>query len=287
MSVTLPPASVPALRVAGRTLQVILRVLGTIAVIVVFLGPFAWMILTSFQSAAEATSIPPTFWVESLNFDSYVAAFERVDFGHFAVNSMIITGSTVLAQILCIVPAAYAFARYEFAGRDVLFGIVLATMLIPGQLIFLPIFIMFARTGVLNTYPSLVLPFIASGFGLFMLRQTFMQVPDALLEAARLDNAGEFRILWTIMLPMARPTIATVGLLTFMTSWNSYFFPLVWTTTDAVRTLPLAVDRLVRVDEIAPNIAMAGNMLLIIPVMVVFFLVRRHIMGAFTYTGVK
>ena len=270
-----------------HALTALLRTVGTMVVIVIFLGPFAWMILTSFQTVAEATSIPPTFWVESLNFDNYVQAFARVDFLHFGVNSLVITGATVAVQILCVVPAAYAFARLRFAGRNVLFGIVLATMLIPGQLIFLPVFVMFARAGLLNTHASLILPFVASGFGLFMLRQTFMQVPDALLEAARLDNASEFRILWTIMLPMARPTIATIGLLTFMSSWNSYFFPLVWTTTDAVRTLPLAVDRLVRVDEIAPNIAMAGNMLLIIPVLIVFFFVRRHIMSAFTYTGVK
>ena len=280
-------APAPSMVLAKRVLTALLRAVGTIVVIVIFLGPFAWMILTSFQTVAEATSIPPTFWVESLNFDNYVQAFARVDFLHFGVNSLVITGATVAVQILCVVPAAYAFARLRFAGRNVLFGIVLATMLIPGQLIFLPVFVMFARAGLLNTHASLILPFVASGFGLFMLRQTFMQVPDALLEAARLDNASEFRILWTIMLPMARPTIATIGLLTFMSSWNSYFFPLVWTTTDAVRTLPLAVDRLVRVDEIAPNIAMAGNMLLIIPVLIVFFFVRRHIMSAFTYTGVK
>ena len=280
-------APAPSMVLAKRVLTALLRAVGTIVVIVIFLGPFAWMILTSFQTVAEATSIPPTFWVESLNFDNYVQAFARVDFLHFGVNSLVITGATVAVQILCVVPAAYAFARLRFAGRNVLFGIVLATMLIPGQLIFLPVFVMFARAGLLNTHASLILPFVASGFGLFMLRQTFMQVPDALLEAARLDNASEFRILWTIMLPMARPTIATIGLLTFMSSWNSYFFPLVWTTTDAVRTLPLAVDRLVRVDEIAPNIAMAGNMLLIVPVLIVFFFVRRHIMSAFTYTGVK
>lgn len=282
---TASAVSVPI--IARRTVGVLLRTLGTIAVAIIFLGPFAWMILTSFQTAAEATSIPPTFWIESLNFDNYVQAFQRVDFAHFALNSLAITAGTVIGHILCIVPAAYAFARYQFAGRDALFGVVLATMIIPGQLIFLPVFVMFAKTGLLNTHASLVLPFLASGFGLFMLRQTFMQVPNSLLEAARLDDATELRILWTIMLPLARPTIATVGLLTFMTSWNSYFFPLVWTTTDAVRTLPLAVDRLVRVDEIAPNVAMAGNMLLIIPVLIVFFLVRRHIMGAFTYTGVK
>lgn len=270
-----------------RVVMMSLRALGTALVLLVFVGPFLWMLLTSVQSAAEASSIPPTFWPEIFNLNNYIDAFARVEFGRFALNSALITGATVIGQILVIVPAAYAFARHEFRGRDSLFGVVLATMLIPGQLIFLPVFLMFSEVGILNTHVSLILPFLASGFGLFMLRQTFMQVPDALLEAARLDNASELRILWTIMLPMAKPTIATIALLTFVSSWNNYFFPLVWTTTDAVRTLPLAVDRLVRFDEIAPNIAMAGNMLLIIPVLIVFAFTRRHIMSAFTYTGVK
>ncbi|GAA1954044.1 carbohydrate ABC transporter permease [Microbacterium aquimaris] len=278
-------AAVP--RVAVRALAVVGRVLGGAVVLLIFLGPFLWMLSTSFQTAAEASSLPPTLWPAQFSFDNFVEAFRRVDFTHFAVNSVIVTGATVIGQIVLIVPAAYAFARHEFPGRATLFGIVLATMLIPGQLIFLPVFVMYAEAGLLNTHASLVLPFLASGFGLFMLRQRFMQVPDAILEAARLDNAGELRILWTIMLPMARPTIATVALLTFVGTWNNYFFPLVWTTTEAVRTLPLAVDRLVRVDEFAPNIAMAGNVLLIIPAIVVFFLTRRHIMNAFTYTGVK
>ncbi|MDZ8274847.1 carbohydrate ABC transporter permease [Microbacterium aquimaris] len=278
-------AAVP--RVAVRALAVVGRVLGGAVVLLIFLGPFLWMLSTSFQTAAEASSLPPTLWPAQFSFDNFVEAFRRVDFTHFAVNSVIVTGATVIGQIVLIVPAAYAFARHEFPGRATLFGIVLATMLIPGQLIFLPVFVMYAEAGLLNTHASLVLPFLASGFGLFMLRQRFMQVPDAILEAARLDNAGELRILWTIMLPMARPTIATVALLTFVGTWNNYFFPLVWTTTEAVRTLPLAVDRLVRVDEFAPNIAMAGNVLLIIPAIVVFLLTRRHIMNAFTYTGVK
>jgi ABC-type glycerol-3-phosphate transport system permease component len=245
------------------------------------------MLSTSLQTVAEAVALPPTLIPSALDFSNYVEAFSRVDFTHFAINSVIITGATVLGQLLVVVPAAYAFARFEFRGRRVLFGIVLATMLLPGQLIFLPIFVMFAETGLLNSHVSLVLPFLASGFGLFMLRQTFLQVPDALLEAARLDNAGELKILRTIMLPLARPTIVTVALLTFVGTWNNYFFPLVWTTTEAARTLPLAVDRLTRVDEIAPNIAMAGNVLLVLPVLIVFVFARRHIMRAFTDTGVK
>lgn len=274
-------------RVAGKTLQMLGRIAVSLLLVVIFLGPFYWMILTAFQTLSEAAAIPPSFWTDSLRFDNFVEAFRRADFGHYALNSLIITGGTIVGQFLVIVPAAYAFARYQFAGKNVLFGIVLATMMIPGQLIFLPVFVMYANAGMLNTHLSLILPFLASGFGLFMLRQTFMQVPDGLIEAAKLDNASEFTIVRTIMLPLARPTIFTVALLTFITTWNNYFFPLVWTTTDAVRTLPLGIQQLQKVDEFAPNVVMAGNMLLVVPILIVFLIARKHIMQAFAYTGMK
>jgi len=288
----LPPVSQrrSAPRVAamlGKGLRISARVVISILLVLVFAGPFYWMVLTAFQTASEALSIPPQFWVDAVRWDNFVAAFDRVNFGHFALNSAIVTGGTLLGQFLIIVPAAYAFARFQFKGRDVLFGVVLATMMIPGQLIFLPVFAMYAKMGLLNTHLSLILPFVASGFGIFLLRQTFMRVPDSLLEAARLDHASEFTIIRRIMLPLAKPTIVTIGLITFIGTWNNYFFPLVWTTTDAARTLPVAVPRLEALDEIAPTIVMAGNMLLVVPILIVFLLARRHIISAFTYTGVK
>ena len=270
-----------------KVVRIIARVVVSILIVLVFAGPFYWMVLTAFQTASEALSIPPQFWVDALRWDNFVEAFDRVNFGHFALNSAIVTGGTLLGQFVIIVPAAYAFARFRFPGRDVLFGVVLATMMIPGQLIFLPVFAMYAKMGLLNAHLSLILPFVASGFGIFLLRQTFMRVPDSLLEAARLDHASEFTIIRRIMLPLAKPTIVTIGLITFIGTWNNYFFPLVWTTTDAVRTLPVAVPRLEALDEIAPTVVMAGNMLLVVPILIVFLLARRHIISAFTYTGVK
>ncbi|MGJ8722719.1 MAG: ABC transporter permease subunit [Salinibacterium amurskyense] len=285
---TTPSTAAPKMAaLLGKAVRIFARIIVSILLVLVFAGPFYWMVLTAFQTASEALSIPPQFWVDAVRWDNFIAAFDRVNFGHFALNSVIVTGGTLLGQFLIIVPAAYAFARFQFKGRDVLFGVVLATMMIPGQLIFLPVFAMYAKMGLLNTHLSLILPFIASGFGIFLLRQTFMRVPDSLIEAARLDHASEFTIIRRIMLPLAKPTIVTIGLITFIGTWNNYFFPLVWTTTDAARTLPVAVPRLEALDEIAPTIVMAGNMLLVVPILIVFLLARRHIISAFTYTGVK
>lgn len=264
-----------------------LRIIVSVLLIVIFLMPFYWMILTAFKTLGEVLRMPPKFWVDSLQWQNFRDAFTRINFLHYTRNSLIITLGTMLGQLVVVVPAAYAFARYQFKGKNALFGIVLATMMIPGQLIFLPIFVMFAKSGLLNTYVSLIVPFIASGTAIFMLRQTFMQVPDSQLEAARLDNASEFKIICTIMMPAAVPTLSTLALLTFIGTWNSYFFPLVWTTTDAVRTLPLGIQKLQDVEGLSPQIVMAGNMMLIVPILLVFLITRKQIIKAFTYMGVK
>lgn len=270
-----------------RAPGLILRILISVLLIVIFLTPFYWMILTAFKTLGEVLAMPPKFWVESLQWQNFKDAFTRIDFLHYTRNSLIITLGTLIGQVLVVVPAAYAFARFDFKGKNWLFGTVLATMMIPGQLIFLPIFVMFAKSGLLNTYVSLIVPFIASGTAIFMLRQTFMQVPDSQLEAARLDNAREFKIIYTIMMPAAIPTLSTLALLTFIGTWNSYFFPLVWTTTDAVRTLPLGIQRLQDIEGLSPQIVMAGNMMLIVPILIVFVVARKQIIKAFTYMGVK
>ncbi|MFE4711014.1 carbohydrate ABC transporter permease [Paenibacillus sp. NPDC056722] len=270
-----------------RLPKVTIRLLLSVLLIIIFLAPFYWMLLTAFKTLDEVVAVPPKFWVDKLQWVNFKDAFTRINFLHYTKNSIIITLGTLVGLMLVVVPAAYAFARYQFKGKSLLFGLVLATMMVPGQLIFLPVFVMFANVGLLNTYVSLIVPFIASGMAIFMLRQTFMQVPDSILEAARLDNSSEWKIIRTIMLPMAVPTLSTLALLTFIGTWNSYFFPLVWTTTDAVRTLPLGVKKLQDSEGLNPHIVMAGNMMLILPILIVFMFARKHIIKAFTYSGVK
>ena len=193
-----------------------------------------------------------------------------------------------MAQLLTVVPAAYAFARFDFKGKGIFFGMVLATTMIPAQLVFLPVFLVLSKMGLINTYWSLILPQATSAFGIFMLRQSFMQIPKELIEAARLDKAGEFKIMFKVMLPMCRSTVATMSILTFIWSWNDYFWAKVLTTSDAVRTLPVGITALRDVDGgVANHIVMAGNLIMLLPILIAFIVAQKQILKAFAYTGVK
>ena len=264
------------------------RTLFNVVLILVFFIPFYWMAITSIKTLGETLAFPPKFWVTNPQWENFQTALESIKFWDALKNSIIVTIGILVFQVVTIVPAAYAFARYEFVGKKLSFGIVLATMMIPAQLVFLPIFLLLSKFELVNTYWSLILPQATSAFGIFMLRQNFMQVPEELIEAARLDKASEFKIIYRIMLPIARPTVVTLAMLTFIGSWNDYFWPMVLTTTDAVRTLPVAVTSLSMVDGgVAHNIVMAGNMFLIVPIIVVYMFAQKHIIKGFTYMGVK
>jgi sn-glycerol 3-phosphate transport system permease protein len=191
-------------------------------------------------------------------------------------------------QFITIIPAAYAFARYQFKGKNVLFAITLITLMIPAQLIFLPVYLELSSWGLVNTLSSLILPFASSAMGIFLLRQSFKQVPEELIEAAQLDNAGEWRIITRIMLPISRATLVTFALLSFIGHWNDYFWPLVMTSSTEMRTLPVGIAAL-RDSEgpVAWNVLMAGNMILVVPVLIVFIFARQKITKAFVYFGIK
>ena len=271
-----------------RALFYIARAITSAMIILVYLVPFYWMALTALKSQGETLRFPPTFWVSPPRWDNFAVAFTTIPFLRYLGNSIIVTVFIILGQCFTVIPAAYAFARLAFKGRQLLFGMTLATVMIPAQLVFLPVFLLMSRLGLINSHASLVLPSAASAFGIFMLRQTFRQVPEEVLEAARLDKAGEVRIMMEIMLPIARPTLVTLALLTFISTWNDYFWPLVLTTSDAVRTLPLGIASLRMVGSgITYHTVMAGNLLLILPIAAVFIVARRQIIKAFTYMGEK
>ncbi|WP_294374788.1 carbohydrate ABC transporter permease [uncultured Clostridium sp.] len=264
------------------------RIFMSIIIFAVFFIPFYWMVLTSVKSLSETLTFPPTFFAEKINFENFTKALNSGPFLQYTKNSIIITISILVLQFVTIIPAAFAFARYKFLGKNLSFGVIMSTMMIPAQLVFLPIFIMFSKYKMVNTYMSLIVPFASSAFGIFMLRQAFMQVPQELLEAARLDDASELKIMFKIMLPIAKPTLITLGLLTFISTWNDYFWPLVLTTKDIMRTLPVGIAGISKVDGgISYNVLMAANMLLIVPILIVFFFAQKHIIEAFTYIGEK
>ena len=266
----------------------VLNYMMIIIVCLIFIGPFAWMFLTSFKSLGETLLFPPTIIPKEWHPENYIIAWQSGPFLRYLLNSVIVTVSIIVLQCLTIIPAAYAFARYEFKGKNFLFFIVMLTMMIPAQLIFLPLFLMMSKMSLINTYLSLILPFASSAFGIFLLRQRFMQIPDELIEAAKLDNASDVTILYKIMLPQAKSTLVTFILFSFISNWNDYFWPLVMTTKDTVRTLPLGVSMLKStMDGISWNVLMAGNMILVVPIILIFLLAQKRIIDAFVYTGIK
>jgi sn-glycerol 3-phosphate transport system permease protein len=271
-----------------RPLLKALHYLGMVLLMAAFVIPFLWMISTSLKSYAETVIFPPKWIPSKIMWSNFTAAWESGPFLKYFMNSVVVSISILLLQFTTIILAAYAFARYRFKGGNLLFGITMVTLMIPGQLIFLPVYLLMSKWGLLNTLFALILPFSSSAFGIFMLRQSFKQVQEELIEAARLDEAPEWKIILKIMVPMARPTLVTFALFSFIAHWNDYFWPLVMTTTDAARTLPIGISKLREVDGGAAwHILMAGNMILVIPILIVFSLAQRHIIKAFVYSGVK
>lgn len=255
-----------------------------IAVALVFVFPFLWMCLTAFKTMPEVYQFPPALLPESWQFANFKQAWESGPFFTYVWNSVLVAASILVLQFLTGVPAAYAFARYRFPGRNFLFGLTLIALMIPPQVVFLPIYVELSSWGLVNTLWSLILPYGASAFGIFLLRQSFMQVPDEVIEAARLDHASEWKIMWRVMVPMAKPVLVTFGLFSFIYHWNDYFWPLIMTNSDTVRTLPVGIAML-KASEGGTlwNVIMAGNMILVLPILLLFFFAQRHIIRAFVY----
>ena len=256
--------------------------------VLVFFFPFFWMAASSLKTLGETMQFPPSLLPADPQWQNYQSAWTSIPFGKYLVNSCIVTASVLVLQALTVVPAAYAFSQYDFKGKNLLFGGTLITMMVPAQLVFLPLFVLFAKWHLINTYASLILPFATSAFNILMLRQTFNQRPRELVEAARLDGASESKIVVRLFLPMAKATLVTCALLTFISTWNDYFWPLVLTTNDAVRTLPVGVASM-RASESGINfhVLMAANVLLSLPILVIYLFANKHIIKAFSYIGDK
>jgi len=277
--------TVSALRnAASKTFDVVLLSL----VSLVFVFPFAWMATTALKSLQETLVFPPIWIPERLHWENFSEAWKSGPFLTYLRNSVMVAVSVLLLQLVTITPAAYAFARFRFPGKRALFGLVLASLMMPPQITFVPVYVLMSRLGLMDTFVPLVVPFAASAFGIFLMRQAFMQVPDETAEAARLDNAGEWTTMWRIFVPMAKPMLATFALFSLIAHWNDYFWPLVMTDSDRLRTLAVGIARLKDIEGgNAWQVIMAGNVMLVLPILAAFFAARRHIVRAFTYTGLK
>lgn len=272
------------LRSLGRGFSALMK----IVVLVIIIYPFAWMILTSFKTYQETLIYPPTFIPKEWTLDGYVKALDTIDVFHYFKNSLFVSASVLLLQFLIVIPAAYAFARCRFPLKSLFFGIVLLGFMIPQQVVFIPIYMLFSKMGLIQSFVPQILPFVANAFGIFLLRQYFMQIPEEIIEAARLDHAQEWKIILHVMIPMAKTAIFAIGLIIFIGNWNSYFWPLIMTTKDAFRTLPVGVARLNDTENFKMwNMIMAGNVFLAGPILIVYAIANKQIRKAFVYSGIK
>ena len=265
--------------------------IGTIIKIVIgimFVFPFIWMVLTSFKTYSESLRFPPTLWPENFTLEAYITVFEKMEFGKYLVNSIIVVIAVTLLQLIIMVPAAYAFAKYDFKGKDAMFSLLMVAFMVPTCLTFISVYRLFAHANMLNSLWPQILPCICNAFGIFLLRQNFMQIPEELLESSRLDEANEFQVITKIMLPMAKSTMSTILFLSVIGTWNSYFWPLVMTISDDYRPITVAIEQLKRLEGglVWPNV-MAGNLILLLPVIIVFIFASKKIIASMAYRGVK
>lgn len=268
----------------GNALSFILKA----ALIILFIFPFLWMFSVSLQTEAETLTFPATIIPHHPQFVNYVTAWTSRPFPMYLRNSIIVVCSVLVIQLLVMIPAAYAFAKYDFRGKNFLFAFVIFAFMTPGQVTFLPVYRMMAGWKLLGTLIPQILPFMTSAFGIFLLRQYFKQIPDELLEAAKLDNATETQLITQIILPMSKAALSTIILFNFISRWNDYFWPLVMTNKEEVRPLTVAVKSLHDSEGLTNwNIVMAGNMLLVGPILIVYMFASRDIIKAFTYSGIK
>ena len=267
----------------GNLFSRIISNLLKIAVTLFFAFPFYWMVITSIKTFSESVQYPPTLWPHTFNLNAYKSLLRGFSGTPYLKNSVIIIVCVMVIQVLVMVPASYAFARYKFKGSGLMFGLVTISLMTPVEVTFLSVYLMFSKVGLIKTLLPQILPFGANAFGIFLLRQAFKQVPEELIESACLDNAGEFKILTKIMLPMAKSTFVTVVMLAFITQWNEYFWPLVMTTTNSVQPITMLISQF----SGGGRTAMAANCLLILPEFVLFLFASKRITSAMTYRGVK
>lgn len=256
--------------------------------IILLVGPFIWMVLGSFKTTGELRSVPPTWWPENPTLANYQDLFERQNFVRFFINSSVVAFFVTAGNVIFCSMLGYALAKLHFPGKRILFALVLATLMVPGVVTFMPLFVLVANMGLVNTHAGLILPFLAGAFGVFLMRQFIGGIPDELLDAARVDGAGEHYIFWRIVMPLCGPALATLTILTFLASWNSFLWPLVVATSQDMFTLPVAIAFLAT-GQTETNVAllMAGSVVVIMPVIVVFILLQRHFTQGIAMTGIK
>jgi multiple sugar transport system permease protein len=255
--------------------------------VVLTLLPLVWMVSVSLMSPGEASTYPPPLLPSQVTFGNYRELFAHTGMGRYLVNSVVLTTAVTLASLLVNVAAGYAFAKLRFAGRDRIFKLLLGALVIPSQVAMVPLFLLLKHLGLVNTYGGVIVPALASIFGIFVVRQYALTVPDDLLEAARIDGASEFRIFHAVILPVLQPIVVTLAVFTSLGTWNDFMWPLIVLNDSELYTLPVALASLSREHVQDNELMMAGAVLTTLPVLLVFLVLQRYYIQGITLGSVK
>jgi len=271
-------------RPSPRALIYILLSLG----LVITLAPFAWMLLGSIKPTGEILANPNQWLPENPTLSNFTDLLAKQNFGLYFFNSVLVAVACVIGNLLFCSMAGYALAKIDFAGKKLLFSLVLLMLVVPGIATFVPLFVQVSNLGMANSYIGLILPYVVTPLGVFLMRQFIGEIPDSLLEAARIDGAGEVRIFFRLILPLSGPALATLAILTFLAQWNNFLWPLVIAQTDDMYTLPVALA-LFAVGANGTNygLLLAGSVVVVLPMILVFLFLQRYFIQGIASTGIK
>jgi len=265
----------------------VIRTSALIALTLVVLVPVIWFILSSFKDIIDLSARPPIILPTRWAVENYSQAFQMYDYMRYFMNSVFITVVATMLTLLINSMAAFAFAKYNFRGRDGLFVLTLAMIMIPLQVILIPMYLVVSSLGLVNTYWGMIIPAAATPTGVFVIRQYMLTIPDELIESARIDGAGEFRIYARIMLPLARPALAVIAIFSILWRWNDFLWPLLIAQTERLYTLPVALALLNGQLVVPYNVVLAMSVMSIIPVLFMFVFMQRQIIQGIAHTGLK
>jgi len=276
-----------------KTITAIVWYVTLVIIVVLMLAPILWMISTSLKPELDILSHEIHWIPERITLENYIKVLDAHPILHWTWNSFFVAAVATALTVTLDALAGYAFARMDFWGRDILFAIIVSMLFVPLQITVVPLFLAFAKMQITDTYLSLILPIGANVTGVFLMRQFFLGIPSDLEDAARVDGASALRIWWSVVLPLARPALTTVAILTFLSTWNSFFWPLIATRSDAVRTLPVGIAQFLSVRPgLTQNVqaygqSMAGAALAALPPIIVFILLQRNFIKGISMTGLK
>lgn len=261
---------------------IILSILALMAFI-----PLYWMVVTAFKQPTLTMKFPPEIFPKNPTLQNFESLFQRRDLFRWTLNSVIVAGTVTLTQIFLCAMAGYAIAKKRFPGSKLFFWIYISSMMIPKQVTIVPLYIMVANFGMVDSYAGLILPSIAAPFGVFLMRQFMLSLPNEIIDAARIDGAGEFKTFWTIILPMSKPALAVLGIFTFVGEWNSFLWPLIVTQSSKMKTLQAGLALIQEEVPMEYAYLMAGATFAAIPMIIVFLSFQKYFLRGVTVGAVK